>query len=79
MTGSPIIQNNRIVGFIDFCDVHNQTITVRGRKWHFDFDEMFGPLWLKKDGHTPRKNQSPAKHVWDEWEKWHKRWKRRQQ
>jgi len=62
---------------IDMADVFDATIKVRGRVWHFDFDTMFGPLWLKADGSTPRKCQNPNKAVWDEWEKWHRRWLRR--
>lgn len=52
----------------DFTD---QRITVNGREWRFDYDPMFGPLWLRKDG-EPRAHQYPKQEVWDEFEKWMK-------
>lgn len=69
-----IVENGRVVGLVHGPDAYDQSITVNGRIWRFDFDEMFGPLWLKADGTTPRKNQCPSAAVWSVWEEWQKRW-----
>ena len=53
-------------------DLTDQQIVVNGRIWRFDYDKMFGPLWLRKDG-TERTCQYPNKAVWKEFEKWQKK------
>ena len=65
----------RVVGLVHGPDACDQEIMVNGRVWRFDHDERLGPLWLRKDG-SERKCQCPGKDVWNEWEKWHKRWRR---
>ncbi len=61
----------RVIGIISGPDAVNQQITVNGRVWRFDYDDMGGPLWLKADGFTPRRCQNPHRAVWKEWEAWH--------
>lgn len=70
-----LIENGRVTGLVHGPDACDQTITVRGRVWRFDYDEQFGPLWLRKDG-AERACQNPGKAVWAEWEKWHRKWRR---
>jgi hypothetical protein len=65
----------RVIGIISGPDAVNQVITVNGRPWRFDFDEMGGPLWLKADGTTPRACQNPNRAVWDAFQIWHDNWK----
>jgi hypothetical protein len=60
-----------VIGRVHGPDVVNQTIKALGKTWTFDFDERFGPLWLRHDG-EPRKNQVVSKAIWDAWEIWHK-------
>lgn len=72
-----IVENGHVVGIVHGPDAYDQQITVNGRVWRFDFDKWMGPFWLRKDG-GDRKCQNPGKSVWKEWEKWHKRWLRRQ-
>ena len=69
-----IVENGRVVGLVHGPDAWDQSIVVNGRTWRFDFDEMFGPLWLKADG-SERKCQNPSAAVWLVWEEWHKRWR----
>jgi len=65
-----IVENGRVTGLIHGPDFTDQSIEVAGRTWRFDFDEMGGPLWLKKDG-EPRKCQCPSsKAVWKAFTKW---------
>jgi len=64
-------------GIVDGADADNQEIVVNGRVWRFDYDERWGPLWLKKDG-SPRKCQVPTNHaVWAAWDEWRKKWEAR--
>ena len=72
-----IVENGNVVGLVHGPDACDQTITVNGRVWQFDHDERLGPLWLRKDG-KERACQCPGNAVWREWEKWHKRWTRKQ-
>ena len=56
----------------DFTD---QVVRIGGvgchrKEWPFDFDWHFGPLWLRKDGKGPLKNQNPPKEVWAAFEVW---------
>ena len=60
--------------FIDGPDVICQSITVDGKVWRFDFDSRFGPLWLKADGWTPRKNQNVSQVVWNHFDAWHRKY-----
>lgn len=69
-----IVENGRVVGLVHGADEPDQSIVVNGRKWRFDFDRMFGPLWLKSNGTTERKCQNPSRSVWAEFEKWHRAW-----
>lgn len=72
-----INEKNQVTGIIHGPDAVNQSITVNGRKWYFDFDKWCGPLWLKADMDTPRKCQFPTnKAVWDEFDKWLKKYLR---
>jgi hypothetical protein len=73
-----IVENGVVTGLIHGPDACNQVIIVNGRQWRFDFDEWCGPLWLKKDGSTPRKNQCPPDRVWKVWSKWQKKWDKAQ-
>lgn len=68
-----IVENGRVVGLVHGSDACDQSIVVNGRTWRFDFDEMFGPLWLKADG-SERKNQNVPEEVWLVWAEWQKRW-----
>ena len=68
-----IIENGKCVGIISGADAIDQTITVNGRQWHFDFDTRCGPYWFRKDG-EPRKCQNPNKAVWRAFEKWLEKW-----
>lgn len=73
------IHNNagHVIGIVHGPDVDNQSIVVNGRVWRFDFDRYGGPLWLKADGHTPRKNQCPTSNaVWKEFTHWHKQFRK---
>ncbi len=69
------IQNEQggVIGLVHGADELDQEITVDGKVWRFDFDRMFGPLWLRKDG-IERKCQMPPKKVWDAFEKWHEKY-----
>ena len=53
------------------------SITVNGRIWKFSFHRYCGPIWMKADGYTPRKCQNPKKEVWDEFERWLKKKRRK--
>lgn len=64
----------RLIGIVDGPDATNQHVTVKGKKWRFDFDEYCGPLWLRSDGWTSRKNQNPPKAVWNAFSRWLKRY-----
>jgi|GEM_PF-4057259 len=59
----------QLVAIVSTPDYFDQSITVNGRKWRFDFCRRFGPLWLKADG-TERKNQNPGAAVWREFQEW---------
>lgn len=65
-----IVEKGKVVGLVHGPDFTNQHVVSSGRIWKFDFDEMFGPLWLNHDGYTPKKNQNPPKTVWREFERW---------
>lgn len=56
---------------ITVCDLPDQQVIVNGKVWRFDYDEMFGPLWLRKDGNE-RRCQNPKKSVWRAFEQWQK-------
>jgi len=48
-------------------------VIVNGRRWNFEFNPWFGPLFLNSSG-EPKKVQPAEKHpVWDEFQKWHDR------
>lgn len=68
-----IIESGKVVGIVDGPDFTNQKITVNGKVWRFDFDEYCGPLWLKADGYSARKNQNPPMPVWEAFQKWFNR------
>lgn len=70
-----IIENGKVVGLVHGPDTTNQSITVNGRVWRFDFHEYCGPLWLRKDG-NPRKCQNPNKKVWTAFQRWFNRWRK---
>ncbi len=70
-------EQGQVVGMVHGPDATGQSITVKGRKWFFDFDNRFGPLWLRKDLHSPRKCQCPKKEVWDQFSQWLKAWRKR--
>jgi len=45
-------------------------LVVNGKKYPFEFNQRFGPVFLRKDG-EPKVNQPSEKHpVWAEFEKW---------
>lgn len=72
-----IVTDGKVTGIISGPDEIDQVIVVNGRKWRFDFDEHFGPFWLRADG-EPRACQWPSKkEVWDEFNKWMKKYNRR--
>lgn len=64
-----LVQDGKVVGFACGPDAIDQRITIDGKEWRFDFDEMSGPLWLRKDG-MPRERQNPNKKVWLAFEEW---------
>ena len=70
-----IVQNGQVTGIIHGPDVFNQLVNVNGREWRFDFDERFGPNWLRKDG-ADRKCQNPNKAVWKAFEEWHREYRK---
>lgn len=49
-------------------DLVDQKVVVKGRVWRFDYDQHFGPLWLREDG-----NQNVPAAVWRAYERWEKR------
>lgn len=50
-------------GFVcSFTDYPDETITVRGTVYRFEWSDRFGPVWLRKDG-LDRKNQNIPRHV----------------
>ena len=66
------------VGLVHGPEFVNQSISVGGRVWRFNFDKWFGPLWLKADGYTERKNQNPPKAVWRAFNRWYYRTMRKE-
>jgi hypothetical protein len=51
------------------------SVEINGRKWCWSFHEYGGPLWLRADGTTERKCQTPtSKAVWAAFEEWHRRY-----
>jgi hypothetical protein len=60
----------------DYCKdcshgVYLGEVFVNGKKWKFEFNRWFGPLFLRKDG-EPRVRQPDTRNpVWSEFEKWH--------
>lgn len=56
-------------GIVCVADVADHFVEVSGRRWHFDFSEWGGPLWLNANG-TDRKNQEPPRAVWDAFDSW---------
>ena len=69
-------RSGQAIGIVDGPDAWGQSVTVRDRKWFFDFDEWMGPLWLKADGTTEWKCQNPNPAVWRAFERWHSGYKR---
>jgi hypothetical protein len=48
---------------------------IQRGKVRFDFSEMFGPLFIKKNG-DPLKNQpKPTSAAWAAFEEWHKEYR----
>ena len=46
------------------------TLVVNGKEYHFEFNQVSGPTFLRKDG-EPRVRQPSEKHpVWKEFDKW---------
>lgn len=46
------------------------TLIVNGKKWLFEYNPRFGPVFLRKDGEH-KVHQPGEKHpVWKEFEKW---------
>lgn len=44
-------------------------------KWRWEFDERFGPTWLKKNG-DPRKCQNPGKAAWAAFDRWYEEYRK---
>ncbi len=59
----------RRIGMVHGPDEIDQSVTVNGKEWRFDFDKRFGPTWLRKDG-EPRKCQNPKQTVWMMFQEW---------
>jgi len=61
MGGTPMI--------VTVADGEGEAI-INGRKWMWEFHEMFGPIFLRKDG-EPKKHQPGENHpVWKAFESW---------
>lgn len=69
MAGHCAILNGLPV-FVDYADGIGSAV-VDGRLWQWEHHEWCGPLWLRKDGYTPRKCQNPtSRKVWSAYERW---------
>jgi len=48
--------------------------TVRGKTYHWDFSEMFGPLFTTTKG-EPMRTQPKGGPAWEAFEAWHREYK----
>jgi hypothetical protein len=69
MAGHSIQMADGSAAFVDYADAEGEA-RVHGEMWCWEFSELCGPLWLKKNG-EPRKCQCPtSKAVWAAFNAW---------
>jgi hypothetical protein len=73
LAGRYSVRGNDGMTFIDGPSAEGRAI-VNNYVWRWEYSEMGGPLFLRKDG-TARKCQNPNKKVWKAFDSWLQKYK----